>query len=106
MLNRSRVEQVSVTFHIDLSRRGVAAIHVGCKARVASSVLFKSLGDDQRVEFAIVDDLNIRAVFQLFALTEPPAITHGDRRSFEKSQDAEKKITQSKLTPHTILTEI
>lgn len=93
VLNCSRVKQMSVTFHIDLSGRGVGAIHVRCKARVASSVFFKSLGDDQRVELAVVDDLNIRAVFQLFALTEPPAIIHMDRHGFEKRADADNKIT-------------
>lgn len=76
VLNCHCVKQMNITFHIDLSGRGVGAIHVRCKARVASSVFFKSLRDDQRVELTIVDDLNIRAVFQLFALTEPPAIKH------------------------------
>lgn len=96
---------MSITFHIDLGGRGVGAIHVGGEARVAPSVFFESLGDDQRVEIAVVDDLDIRAVFQLFALTEPPATTHMDGHSFEKRGDAENKITPSKLTPHTILPE-
>lgn len=80
VLNCSCAKQTSITFHIDLSGRGVGAIHVGCKARVASSVFFESLGDDQRVELAIVDDLDIRAVVQLFTLTEPSAITKMGRQ--------------------------
>lgn len=69
-------EETSVTFHVDLCRRGVGAVDVGCKARVAPGVFFKSLRDDQRVELAAVDDLDIRAVLQLLALTEPPAVIH------------------------------
>lgn len=80
-INCSCVQEMSITFHIDLSGRGVCAVHVRSKARVASGVFFKSLGDDQGVELAVVDDLNIGAVFQLFALTEPPAVTHKDTQT-------------------------
>lgn len=69
-------KRMGATFHVDLSRRGVSAIDVRGEARVASGVFFKGLGDDQWVELAMVDDLNIGAVLQLLALTEPSAITH------------------------------
>lgn len=89
----SCVQQAGVTFHVDLSGRGVGAVHVGGEARVAPRVFFKSLGDDQRVEVAVADDLNVGAVLQLFALTEPPANTHSDTHthSFETPGEAENK---------------
>lgn len=65
----------SFTFHVDLSRRGVGAVDVGGETRVAAGVLLESLGDDERMQFAASDDLNVWTVLQLFALTKPPAWT-------------------------------
>ena len=62
------------TFDIDLSWRGVSAIEIRSEAGVASGVFLEGLGDDQRVQLAVGDDLNVRAVLQLLALTKPPAI--------------------------------
>lgn len=65
----------SFTFHVDLSRRGVGAVEVGGETRVAAGVLLESLGDDERMQFAAGDDLNVWTVLQLLALTKPPAWT-------------------------------
>lgn len=61
-----------VTFDVDFGRRRVCAVEVGCKARVPPCVFLECLGNDQRVQLAVVDDLNVRAVLQLLPLTKPP----------------------------------
>lgn len=63
---------MSLTFNVDLSRRGVCPIDVWRKAGIAAGVLLKRLRDDQRVQLAAGDDLNVWAVFQLLSLTKPP----------------------------------
>lgn len=61
-----------VTFDVDFCRCRVCAIEVGSKARVPPCVFLECLGNDQRVQLAVVDDLNVRAVLQLLPLTKPP----------------------------------
>lgn len=67
-----RKKTQGLTFHVDLSRRGVSAVEIGSKARVAPGVFLESLCDDERMQLAVGDDLNVGAVLQLLALTKPP----------------------------------
>lgn len=64
------------TFNINLSRRGVCAIEVGSEAGVTPGIFLECLCDDERVQLAVGEDLNIRAVLQLLALAKPPAIVN------------------------------
>lgn len=67
-----RKKTQGLTFHVDLSRRGVSAVEIRSKTRVAPGVFLESLCDDERMQLAVGDDLNVWAVLQLLALTKPP----------------------------------